>query len=169
MKNTPKPQGPRAKGGPELRALAFQLLAEGLTVAEVSRRLEVRRATVSGWKNSPEGRAAIEAAHATVARKMGDALGDARAILRANVLEAVRTLVSQLTNPDASVALRAACTILDRGGLPAVAVVQPEENPLDLSKLSDEELDTFERLMGKVSATSSRTDQTTEPAQRTAA
>lgn len=164
-----KPQGPRVKGGPELRALAFQLLGEGITAAEVSRRLGVRRATVSGWKNSPEGRSALKAAHATVARSMGDALADARRELRDATHKAAKVLVTQLGSEDPAVALRAACMILDRGGLPAVTVVQPEAAPLDLSRLTDEELDTFERLMGKVSPDASNPHQLTTAAQGIAA
>jgi transposase-like protein len=145
-------QGPRAVGGPEARAQAYQLLGEGLTVAEVARRLGVRRATVSGWKNSEEGREGIDAARAVVARSVGDALSGARTLLRGSVLEAVNALVAGLKAADPATQFRCACAILDRGGIPRVTEVHTEEEPLDLSGLTPEELDVFEALLSKVRA-----------------
>jgi transposase-like protein len=148
-------------GGPEARAQAYQLLGEGLTVSEVARRLGVSRQTVSGWKNSTEGAEGIDAAREKVARSVGDALSDARALLRGSVLEAVDALVAGLKAADPATQFRCACAILDRGGIPRVTEVHTEEEPLDLSALTPEELDRFEELLSKVRAAPAPSSRTT--------
>ena len=65
-------------------------------------------------------------------------------------LTAARVLVGQLEDPDPAVAAAAAKTILHRSGLPRVEVVHTEAEPLDLSGLTAEELDTFEALLSRV-------------------
>jgi len=151
-RNETKPDGgahPRAVGGEDARALAILLLAEGLSVAEVARRVGVRRQTVSGWKNHHATEAlAVERER----RKAGmeDALQDARRELRDATHKAAKVLVTQLESSDPAVALAAAKTLLDRAGLPRVEVVQSETRPLDLSGLTEEELSQFEALLSRV-------------------
>lgn len=52
-------------------------------------------------------------------------------------------------DPDPNVALRAVGMLMDRAGLPRSEVVITNAPPLDLSELTVEELDLFERVMRK--------------------
>lgn len=134
--------------GEGARAEAARLLAEGLTVSEVARRLGVARQTVSGWKNSS---AAPEVAAAQEKRAHGfeEATATARAELRDGLHEAAKELVLLAKHQDPNVRLRAVGQLMDRAGLPRVEVVATEAAPLDLSQLTEEELELFERLMRK--------------------
>lgn len=153
-KPTPKPtvaddsRHTRPVRGPEARAEAARLLAEGLSCAEVARRVGVTRQTVSEWKH---GTAAPEVAQATEKRAQSfeDAAGAARAELRDGLHGAALKLVELTKHPDPAVALRATTALMDRAGLPRVEVVATEAAPLDLSGLTEEELELFERVMQK--------------------
>lgn len=146
---TPRDTPRRPTKGPGARAEAARLLAEGFTVSEVARRLGVSRQTVSGWANHTAAEA-VSVEKAKRAQGFEDAVADARRELKASTLDAARVLVGQLTNADPAVAAAAAKTILDRSGLPRVEVVHTEAEPLDLSGLTAEELDTFEALLSRV-------------------
>lgn len=143
----PKTDAPR-RTGEDAHTEAARLLAEGLPVAEVARRLGVRRQTVSGWKNH-HAKEALATERAKRAATFDDALTRARTLLRDNTEAAAKVLVAQLEDEDPAVAQAAAKTLLDRAGLPRVEVVQKETSPLDLSGLSADELEIFERLLAK--------------------
>jgi len=137
--------------GPHAQAEAARLLAEGLTVTEVARRLGLARETVSVWKNH----SAIDIVAVAVekrAESYADAVALARSKLRDAAARAADVLVAQLDDADPAVASMAARTLLDRVGVPRSEVlVQAAAGP-DLSKLSADELADLERLLEKAGA-----------------
>lgn len=134
--------------GPDAKAEAARLLAEGLSCAEVARRVGVTRQTVSEWKNAT-ATAEVSAEREKRAQSFEDAAAEARSELRDGLRAAARKLVELTKHPDPAVALRATTALMDRAGLPRVEVVATEAAPLDLSGLTEEELDVFERAMRK--------------------
>lgn len=149
-----RPASRKVAKGTAARAEAAKLYAEGVSVSEIARRLEVRRETVSRWVNH---RAVEEVAVEKVKRAatFEDAATAARAELREGLHAASLKLVGLTKDPDPNVALRAVGMLMDRAGLPRAEVVISHGPPLDLSGLTDEELDLFERVMLKASASSS--------------
>lgn len=139
-----------SKGGPEARAEAMRLLAEGFMVTAVAEDLGVARATVIRWRDSPEGARELAAARAARAASFADAAEDARRILRESTAKAAQLLVEHLDASDPAVASLAARTILDRVGVPRTERVEAVVAPArDLSKLTDDELAQLEALRAK--------------------
>lgn len=136
-----------ARDSADARTEAMRLLSEGLSVTEVARRVGASRQTVSKWKNHtalPE----LAAAREVRAQTFEDAVTGARATIRDNTLKAAQVLVDQLADPDPAIRAAAARTLLDRGGLPRVEVVETGPTlPLDLSGLTDDELAVVERVL----------------------
>ncbi len=117
-------------------------------MSEIARRLGVARETVSRWVNH-RAVEAVEAEKEKRAQAFEDSVAPARAKLKGAALRAAEVLVSHLTHPDPAVASQAARTLLDRVGVPRAEVVHQEPPPLDLSGLTEEELEMFERVMRK--------------------
>ncbi len=138
----------RPKGGDGAKAEAARLLAEGFKVAEVARRVGVRRETVSRWAHH-DAVPAVEAEKEKRAATFADSVAEARAKLKEAAGKAADVLVAQLAAGDPAVAAAAARTLLDRVGVPRAEVVVSEAAPLDLSGLTDAELEMFERVMRK--------------------
>lgn len=143
-----KPQGPR---GDVARMEAARLLAENLTVSEVARQLNVDRKTIQRWRDHPVAAAALPAAREERAAFVGDAIEEARRLLRAAAPTAARTIVERLESAKDADSIRAAATLLDRVGVPRVERVEQVEADIDLSALDPEERAALRRLLTKAS------------------
>ncbi len=117
-------------------------------MAEVARRVGVRRETVSRWAHH-DAVPAVEAEKEKRAATFADSVAEARAKLKEAAGKAADVLVAQLGAGDPAVAAAAARTLLDRVGVPRAEVVVQEAAPLDLSELTDAELELFEKIMRK--------------------
>lgn len=150
--NRPKPppggQKPARKGGPEARAEAFRLLAEGFTVTAVAEHLKVRINTVRAWRDTPEGQRVLDDAREKRAEALKDAATKARRVLEDNALRAAMVLVDQLDASAPNVKVRAAREILGRVGVPTLTEsrVTVADDGLDLTRLSLEELQQLDAL-----------------------
>lgn len=143
-------ESPARKGGPEARAQAMALLAEGHQVLAVAEELGVDEKTVRRWRDSPEGAKELAAARAARAATFANAAEDARRILREATAKAAQVLVEQLDAADQETRSLAARTILDRVGVPRTERVEATVAPaVGLSRLTDDELAQFEALHAK--------------------
>lgn len=148
-KPTPKP---REKPVAELRGPILILLAEGYTVSHIARELACARSTVRSVRALPESQAKLAAARKERAAQGEASVEDARRILREASQAAALVLADGTQHADPRVRVRAAREVLDRIGIPRIEEVQTRNlDAPDLSKLTDEELATWERLNAKVS------------------
>ena len=132
---SPPPPAPPAPAGllplPELRA--FEVLAEGGTVAEAARAAGVHRNTAARWA-APGARVGRE-----LALLRAEQVAGARARLVALSGLALDVLCEVMSDPEASAAarVRAAVAVLDRAGLgpcaEPVAPPEPERTPGDVA------------------------------------
>lgn len=145
--NRRKPQ----RGGETPREQAMALLAEGITIAEVSRRLGLHRRTVEKWRTTTAGAAALETAKEQASEAFQSTVEAARSKLSAAADEATDVLLAVLRNSDSDpgTRLRAASMVFDRVGLPRTQRLETPPTPLDTSKLSDQELADLEALLRK--------------------
>lgn len=145
--NRRKPQ----RGGETPREQAMALLAEGITIAEVSRRLGLHRRTVEKWRTTAAGAAALETAKEQAFEAFQSTVEAARSKLSAAADEATDVLLVVLRNSDSDpgTRLRAASMVFDRVGLPRTQRLETPPTPLDTSKLSDQELADLEALLRK--------------------
>lgn len=109
----------------------------------------VSRQTASEWRNH-RAVEAVEQERAARAAEFKDSVASAREKLKAGADRAAEVLVAQLENTDPSVAAAAARTLLDRVGVPRAEVLVQETGLPDLSALTDEELDAWEKLAKKI-------------------
>jgi hypothetical protein len=148
---TPKePKGQGVNIGPEAHARALIMLIEGCSITYVAETLEISRPTVRRWRDSPEGQAEITKARKARADAHRDASEAALRTLRENADKAAQVLVDQLDDDDPAVASVAARTVLDRIGVPRTERIETQAAPMDLSKLSTEELEQWATLLAKV-------------------
>lgn len=132
----------------------MRLLVEGLTVRSVAETLRVDESTVRVWRDSEEGRAALNAARAARAEAFRDTVDEARTKLKSLGLRAVEVLENDLDSADPEVRNRTARTILDRVGLPRTERVETvTQETADYSGLTDEEFQEMRRLRAKVKKT----------------
>jgi len=128
------------------------LLLAGYAVAAITRQLGCSRATVGAVRSRPEVQKRLAEERAKRADAHEAMLEDARRILREGGVDAAHALVDAVTHHDPNVRARAAAQVLDRIGIPRIEEVQTRAlDAPDLSKLSDDELATWERLNAKVS------------------
>ena len=140
----------RRKPRADVRATAMRLLAEGLSIAEIARRVGRSTSTISKWRNSPDGRAELVAAKAAVDLALASTVDQARSLLKHAALKATERLLKVLKEGDDADALRAAAMLFDRSGLPAKEVSEVTLGPsLDLSRLSAEEFEQLRRIRAK--------------------
>lgn len=146
----PKPASALRKGGEDARAEAMRLLAEGHMVVTVAEQVGVAEKTVRRWRDSPDGQAALRKVREARAAQFRDAAEGARRIIRESLEAAAQVLVDDLRSTDPEVRNRAARTLLDRGGVPRTERVETATvDPVDLSKLDDDELREWKRLRAK--------------------
>ena len=149
-RNRPDSTTPRPEPGPKDRELAMAMLAQGWHLNDVAATLKITRGTVRRWRDCPEGQRMLSEAKAQRAEAVASALGDAKEILRAHTVQAARVLVDKLRDAKPFEALTAADAILSRVGLPKASKVEMDlRAQTDLSRLTPEELDTYERLTRK--------------------
>jgi hypothetical protein len=96
---------------PQVQALAC--LAAGLTIAEVSRDLDIARQTIYNWQKEPKFLAALNAARQVYA----DELRDQMLALSRKALKRLETIIDDPKSPP-SIALKAALAVLNRPQFP---------------------------------------------------
>ncbi|TAK30985.1 MAG: helix-turn-helix domain-containing protein [Myxococcaceae bacterium] len=140
--------------GATVREQAMALLAEGLSIAEVSRRLGLHRRTVEKWRTTTAGAAALETAKEQASEAFQSTVEAARSKLSAAAVEATDVLLAVLRDADSDPGsrLRAASMIFDRVGLPRTQRLETPPAPLDTSKLSPEQLDQLDALLAVIGA-----------------
>jgi hypothetical protein len=154
--STQRASGKRAKIGPEARLSALVLLADGYTVAAAARKLSLRRQTLQAWRDSIDGQRQLRDLRAEREKALRDASADALRLLRSGAERAAQVLVDTLEHAQPSERVRAAMAILDRVGVVRTTRVETvDASGEDLSRLSDEELATYEALCMKVRAPAS--------------
>lgn len=147
----PNPAEPPRKGGPEARAIAMELLADGLTVKAVAVQVGVDRSTVRVWRDSVEGQQLLTEARAARAADARDAREPALQTLKENAGRAAQVLVEKLASVLPFEALTASTAILDRVGIPRTERIETDATgDLDLSGLSDEDFAALRRIQGKL-------------------
>lgn len=149
-KKQKKPPVSAKKGGPEARAEAMRLLAEGFTLTAVAAQLKVRLNTVREWRDSPAGQSELVAARRAREATFADAAEDARRVLRENTTRAAQVVVDGLDDADPAVRSLSARTLLDRVGVPRVQRVENVETPPDLSGLTEQELEALAAIHAKL-------------------
>lgn len=126
------------------------MLAEGWHINDVAKLLGVDRSTVRRWRDCPDGRQMLARAKDQRAVVFAEAVTEAREILRNAAPLAAHTLVDKLRDPKPFEALTAAEAILARVGIPRASKLEADlRASTDLSKLTPQELDDFERLTRK--------------------
>lgn len=149
-RNAPKNPAPRPEPGPKDRETAMAMLAEGWHMHDVAGLLKIDRKTLRRWRDSPDGQQMLSRAKEARAVAFAEAVADAREILRNASAQAAHTLVEKLRDPKPFEALTAAEAILARVGIPRASKVEADlQVGVDLSKLSPEELDAYERIVRK--------------------
>mgnify|MGYP000859573179 CR=1 FL=1 len=146
--NRRKPQ--RSGGTPREQAMA--LLAEGISIAEVARRLGLHRRTVEKWRGTPAGAAALETAKEQAREAFQSTVEAARSKLSAAADEATDAVLEVLRSAKSGPQdrLRAASMIFDRVGLPRTQRIEQEAATEDTSALTDEELAAYEAAKRKI-------------------
>lgn len=137
------------------RMEAMRLLAEGLTDAEVSRRVGVHAQTVRKWRRMPTVAPALDAAREERASTFADSIEEARRILRDAAPLAARAVVSALDAPKEADAIRAAATLLDRVGVPRTERVEQVETETEVAGLTAEERAQLRALLMKAAGAGS--------------
>lgn len=150
MRKAAKSSEPPPEPGPKDRELAMAMLAQGWHLNDVAATLKINRNTVRRWRDCPEGQRLLSEAKEQRAAAVASGLADAKEILRAHAVQAARTLVDKLRDAKPFEALTAAEGILSRVGLPKASKVELDMRAqMDLSRLTPEELDAYERLTRK--------------------
>ena len=145
--NAPKPA---KKGGPNARADAMRMLADGFRIGAVARELGINRCTLRDWRDSPEGQRLLDAARKTREAQIAESRDAALRVLREAAPLAAQRLVDRLASSAPFEATTAAEAILARVGVPRLTKVETRTEPgIDLSKLSDDEIATLEALHAK--------------------
>lgn len=131
---------------------AMRLLVEGHSLASVAELVGASRPTVRAWRESPEGQRMLRAAREECDREFKDSTSEARELLKSLARRAVQVLEEDLDSEDADIRHKAARTVLDRVGLPRTERVETITRAEDLSKLSDDELETLRAIRAKIEA-----------------
>lgn len=137
------------RGTATTRDRAMALLAEGETIAEVSRALKVHRRTIEKWRGTAAGAAALETAKEQASEAFQSTVEAARAELSAAAREATEAVLTVLRDGDTDpgLRLRAASMVFDRVGLPRTQRLETPPAEMDTSKLSPEQLDQLDALL----------------------
>ncbi len=153
MTSRKQPKSSKPWPTPADRERGLVLLEAGESISAIAREVGVLRLTVRAWRDSPEGRARMTVALDARAR---DAEAQRAARARANqiiceaTVEAAHVLRDALRSPDHAARIRAADSLLDRGGAPKSTKVDATVTPgVDLSKLTDDEAAQLEALAAK--------------------
>lgn len=149
---SPAPADPPAlrRGGADAQEIAFVRLSQGYNVTSVADELGVERKTVRRWRDSPAGRARLDELRRERAEQLTAAPDRARRILLDGAELAATRIVERVRSAVPFEAVNAAEALLSRVGLPRESkVALKPEKPLDLSRLSDEEIATLEALHAK--------------------
>ncbi len=139
----------RRKIGPEAKAQAMVLLAEGFSLAAVAVEMGVNRDTVLTWRDSPDGQGLLTEARKAREGALKAGIDRARKVLEEGAVLAAQTLVDAATHGPMKERIRAAATLLDRVGVPRTARLETTVIGEDLTALTDDELAELERLRAK--------------------
>lgn len=152
VQNRPKPSTRVANA--EAKARALEQLALGRQVSSVARDLDVRRATVREWRDSPDGRAFLSAEREKRRASFAKAQMLAEAVLRDAAVSAANALVEGLESTDSEERRRCAEAILDRVGLPKSQRIEGKvERRFNLSALSLEEKQQLREMVKRAKGT----------------
>lgn len=151
-----KPQGNRRNrpSADARREQAAALVASGTPTAAAAKAVGTDKDAFAEWLRTECGSAALERYKQQHAAAMAPTIEASRELLRAGALASVIALLDTVRTGKRPERVRAAEAILDRVGLPRVQKVEGTVAPaLDLSKLSDEELEQLTELTAKAGAT----------------
>lgn len=149
-----KPARPVGRVGAPARTEAMLRLAEGETATSIARSLGVDPQTVRGWRRRPDEEAQLRAATDAREAALRSTLADARERIAANLIGAVEVALDVMRSASRPAdKLKACFGVMDRGGLPRIQRVEVDPPSTDTSRLSDEELATYERLLRKIGET----------------
>lgn len=130
------------------------LVASGETVRKAAKTLGTDAGDLGEWLRSECGSAALERYKQEHAAAMAPTMNESRELLKAGALASVHALLDTVRTSKGLARIKAAEAILDRVGLPRVQKVEGTVAPaLDLSKLSDDELDKLTELTVKAGGT----------------
>lgn len=135
--------------GPDARALAYRMLAEGGTLTDIAAELGVERHAVRKWRDSVEGQEYLRKLRAEREKQYEKIAEDARRGLRELALRAVSVLQDRMESEVPFEAVTAAKEVLDRVGVMRGEVLHIG-GQADFSKLTDEEFAALEAAHQKV-------------------
>lgn len=126
------------------------LVASGETVRAAAKTLGTDAGDLGEWLRTECGSAALERYKQQHASAMAPTMAESRELLKAGALASVHALLDTVRSSKGLARIKAAEAILDRVGLPRVQKVEGTVAPaLDLSKLSDDELEQLSELTAK--------------------
>ena len=132
------------------REAGAALVASGETVRAAAKKLGTDAAALGEWLRSECGTEALERYKREHAAAMAPTMSESRELLKAGALASVHALLDTVRTSKGLARIKAAEAILDRVGLPRVQKVEGTVAPaLDLSKLSDDELEQLTELTTK--------------------
>lgn len=132
------------------REAGAALVASGETVRAAAKSLGTDAASLGEWLRTECGTAALERYKREHAAAMAPTMTESRELLKAGSLASVRALLDTVRTSKGLARIKAAEAILDRVGLPRVSKIEGTVTPsLDLTKLSDTELDQLTELTAK--------------------
>jgi len=150
--NPAKSQGNRSKrpSADARREKAAGLIASGVPVHKAAKAAGTDKDALAEWLRTECGTAALERYKNEHAAAMAPTINEGRELLKAGALASVHALLDTVRTSKGLARIKAAEAILDRVGLPRVQKVEGSVTPaLDLSKLSDDELDRLTELTAK--------------------
>jgi transposase-like protein len=132
------------------REAGAALVASGETVRAAAKTLGTDAASLGEWLRTECGTAALDRYKQQHAAQMTPTMVESRELLKAGALASVHALLDTVRTSKGLARIKAAEAILDRVGLPKVQKIEGTVTPsLDLTKLSDEELEQLAELTAK--------------------
>lgn len=130
------------------------LVASGESVRGAAKIVGTDAGDLGEWLRTECGSAALARYREQHAAEMAPTMVESRELLKAGAMAAVRALLDTVRTAKGQARTKAAEAILDRVGLPRVQKVEGSvAPPLDLSKLSDAELERLTELTVKAGGT----------------
>ena len=140
---------PRTLTAAERDAEIARRLEAGQSVAHIARAMTVAKLTVRTVRAEPEVQARIAAACKAREEAHVAALATARGLMLEATPAVAQVFVDALEHADPRVRLAVAKEIADRVGLPRTERLESAGAPMDLSKLTTEEVETLAEILAK--------------------
>jgi hypothetical protein len=144
------PPLPRTLSATERTAEIARRLEAGQSVAFIARALTCARLTVRMVRDDPEMQTRIASACKTREATHAEALATARQLMLEATPQVAQAFIDALDHADPRVRLQAAKEIADRIGLPRTERLESSTAPVDLSKLTTEEVEQLAALTTKI-------------------